>query len=564
MVPARKWIHLLGSSEWDSGRAITTADDGSIYITGSTWGDFDGQTNSGDCDVFITKFNSDGPKQWTQLLGSSSYDDGYSITTADDGSIYITGSTSGDLDGQTNSGVDDVFITKFNSDGSKRWTQLLGSSSYDYGNSITTADDGSIYITGSTNGNFDGQTNSGDSDVFITKFSSDGSKQWTQLLGSSDWDSAYSITTADDGSIYITGSTYGDLDGQTNSGGSDVFITKFNTDGSQQWTQLLGGWDDDNATSITTADDGSIYIAGHTWGDFDEQTNSGTRDVFISKFGLNDSPVGLASSTSTFDEGIAGGSVVATLRTSDVDAGETFTYALVNGEGGADNSAFAIDGDQLKIVDSVDFENKSSYSIRVQAKDSGGLTFQKVFTFSVNDLEEVPVIQSLEDASTHKKITTYKIEKPIVFSGQDIDTVIVGTKKKDKITGTLEGEVLAGIKGKNVLEGGEGADGFLFNQIDGFGNKHADKIKDFDSDEGDSILVDQDIFSLGKKIKLKVLTGNSKAKKAAKSKKDFVYAEKKGLLYFNENGKQNGWGDGGLFAKLQGAPELGADDFTIV
>ena len=390
------------------------------------------------------------------------------------------------------------------------------------------------------------------------------SRKWIHLLGSPEWDSGRAITTADDGSIYITGSTNGDLDGQTNSGGSDVFISKFNTDGSQQWTQLLGGWDDDNATSITTADDGSIYITGSTSGDLDGQTNSGTRDVFISKFGLNDSPVGLASSTSTFDENIAGGSVVATLRTSDVDAGETFTYALVNGEGGADNSAFAIDGDQLKIVDSVDFENKSSYSIRVQAKDSGGLTFQKVFTFSVNDLEEVPVIQSLEDASTHKKITTYKIEKPIVFSGQDIDTVIVGTKKKDKITGTLEGEVLAGIKGKNVLEGGEGADGFLFNQIDGFGNKHADKIKDFDSDEGDSILVDQDIFSLGKKIKLKVLTGKSKAKKAAKSKKDFVYAEKKGLLYFNENGKQNGWGDGGLFAKLQGAPELGADDFTIV
>mgnify|MGYP006220066029 FL=1 len=49
-----------------------------------------------------------------------------------------------------------------------------------------------------------------------------------------------------------------------------------------------------------------------------------------------------------------------------------------------------------------------------------------------------------------------------------------------------------------------------------------------------------------------------------KSNKDIVFDEKKGLLYFNENGKQKGWGDGGLFAKLQGAPELGADDFTIV
>ena len=50
----------------------------------------------------------------------------------------------------------------------------------------------------------------------------------------------------------------------------------------------------------------------------------------------------------------------------------------------------------------------------------------------------------------------------------------------------------------------------------------------------------------------------------AKIKDDFVCDEKKDLLYFNENGKQKGWGDGGLFAILQGAPELGDDDFTIV
>ena len=53
-------------------------------------------------------------------------------------------------------------------------------------------------------------------------------------------------------------------------------------------------------------------------------------------------------------------------------------------------------------------------------------------------------------------------------------------------------------------------------------------------------------------------------KTSSKGIEDFVYDEKKGLLYFNENGKEKGWGDGGLFVKLQGAPELGTNDFTIV
>ena len=46
---------------------------------------------------------------------------------------------------------------------------------------------------------------------------------------------------------------------------------------------------------------------------------------------------------------------------------------------------------------------------------------------------------------------------------------------------------------------------------------------------------------------------HTQAMKAAKSKSDFVYNEAKGLLYFNENGRQEGWGNGGLFANFQNA-----------
>ena len=66
--------------------------------------------------------------------------------------------------------------------------------------------------------------------------------------------------------------------------------------------------------------------------------------------------------------------------------------------------------------------------------------------------------------------------------------MIIGTNKKDKITGTSDGEVLAGMKGKDVLKGGDSADGFLFNQPKEFCNNYADKMKDFDSKEGDSFM----------------------------------------------------------------------------
>jgi serralysin len=80
------------------------------------------------------------------------------------------------------------------------------------------------------------------------------------------------------------------------------------------------------------------------------------------------------------------------------------------------------------------------------------------------------------------------LKESIPIGGQDLKTFIVGTNNKDKVTGTFEGEVLAGGVGRDVLKGRGGADGFQFNQPNEYGKKKADKIKDFDSDEGDSSL----------------------------------------------------------------------------
>jgi hypothetical protein len=179
------------------------------------------------------------------------------------------------------------------------------------------------------------------------------------------------------------------------------------------------------------------------------------------------------------------------------------------------------------------------------------------------DPSELPTIESISDVEAIEEISNFALNNGLLLKNNFIDTIIVGTKKKDVIIGSSEGEVIAGLENKDVLKGGDGADGFLFSTNE-FGNKKADLIRDFDPDEGDSIVVKQDTFNIYGKIKIKSVNGKSKAKQAAKSKNDFIYDNKNGLLYFNEDGKEKGWGDGGLLAKLQGKPDLSADDFTIV
>ena len=82
---------------------------------------------------FVCLYENDGVKLWTKLWGTVSDDRGYGITVDNNGYVYVVGITSGNLDGNINSGAIDIFLTKFNSSGEKVWTKLWGTVADDYG-----------------------------------------------------------------------------------------------------------------------------------------------------------------------------------------------------------------------------------------------------------------------------------------------------------------------------------------------------------------------------------------------------------------------------------------------
>ena len=89
-------------------------------MTGYTAGGLDGNTSAGDKDLFVVKYNSSGTKQWTKQLGTSSSDNATGVATDSSGNVYVTGWTYGGLDGNTNAGIWDIFVVKYNSDGVKQ------------------------------------------------------------------------------------------------------------------------------------------------------------------------------------------------------------------------------------------------------------------------------------------------------------------------------------------------------------------------------------------------------------------------------------------------------------
>ena len=162
-------------------------------MAGGTNGGLDGNTNAGNTDLFVVKYNSSGTWQWTKQNGTDRYDEARGVATDSSGNVYVTGYTEGGLDGNTSAGNADLFVVKYNSSGTKQWTKQLGSSSRDYANGIVTDSSGSVYVSGTTYGGLDGNTSAGNADLFVVKYNSSGTKQWTQQLGTSSTDSANGI-----------------------------------------------------------------------------------------------------------------------------------------------------------------------------------------------------------------------------------------------------------------------------------------------------------------------------------------------------------------------------------
>ncbi len=149
----------------NTGLDLAIDDSDNIFVTGYTTGGLRG-SNSGESDLILVKYNSDGQRQWTRQLGTSGQDEGKGITLDSSNNIYITGhtfgntngnpSSSGGLDGNSHSGSWDLFLVKYDSSGTKQWTKTMGTSATDQGRGVTVDSSNNIYVTGYSAGAFDG------------------------------------------------------------------------------------------------------------------------------------------------------------------------------------------------------------------------------------------------------------------------------------------------------------------------------------------------------------------------------------------------------------------------
>jgi hypothetical protein len=321
-TPSFEWVKQTGGPAAQSAFTIAVDLTGNIYTTGWFTGtaDFDPGTGIfnltavGNNDIFVLKLDPYGDFIWAKSFGGSADDIGQEIIVDNSGNVYTTGRFQGAVDfdpgagvlNLTSSGLNDIFISKFDSLGNLIWAKTFGGSLHDDGRSLAFDLAGNLYTTGEFSDTVDfnpgtGIFNliaSGYNDMFILKLDVLGNFVWAKRVGGNDTNFGGSIAINSQG-IYIVGAYAGTADfdpgpgvyNLTSAGIEDIFVLKLDVAGNYAWAKSVGGINYDGGISTALDQAGNIYTTGAFMGtaDFDtgpgilNMTSSGGGDIFVLK-----------------------------------------------------------------------------------------------------------------------------------------------------------------------------------------------------------------------------------------------------------------------------------------
>jgi hypothetical protein len=316
-----------------------------LYVTGEYTGTVAfnpaggaSHTSNGAQDAFLSKFASDGTFQWVKTWGGTGRDVSNGIVVDSSGNVYVSGpfvntvdfNPSGGASHTSNAGgMNNIFLSKFASDGTFQWVKTWGPSDGGAeGYSIAIDGSNNVYVVGDFSGTtcdfnpwgtHDVHTNHPTDpswthgplfDAYLSKFDSSGNFLWAKTWGGEGYDDGPGVAVDGLGNVYVGGmyasqtinfdpaGGLGGLGHPAHDSGIvvDVFLSKFNSSGIFQWVRTWGGQGTDEVGQTVTVDrSNNVYVAGRfgctncdfnpgPGGTADLRSSHGGLDAFVSKF----------------------------------------------------------------------------------------------------------------------------------------------------------------------------------------------------------------------------------------------------------------------------------------
>jgi uncharacterized repeat protein (TIGR01451 family) len=284
------WAHAFGATEYDEAENIWLDAAGNLLVSGRFWGpvDFDpgpatvtlGYGNG--IASFVTKWDPNGNFLWAK--GMFGNDDVYPYGLATDvlDNVYSAGVFYGNIDFDpgtgvstlVSAGIDDVFITKWNTNGDFIWAKRIGGTNIDGLNVITLTESGNLFLGGVFRGTVDfdpgiGTVNHTASptidDGYIVKLDTSGNLIWARPIPCTNGSQVRTLQVKEDKEVIAAGAFSLSMDvdpdavgvyNLTSQGGQDAFTLRWLQDTCPQVALVV-----DSLRDVTCAESG--YAAAH-------------------------------------------------------------------------------------------------------------------------------------------------------------------------------------------------------------------------------------------------------------------------------------------------------------
>lgn len=359
------WVYHPVSTSSDYGWSIAVDDDQNCYITGNfigtiTYSPLAPIASPSASSIIVVKLNPAGVPVWAKVASGSPQNQGTGIALDNAGNVFITGFFTGTVNFgpySVTSGAGDrnIFLAKYNNNGTEQWVQGTGSPSFsDYGMDVCTDNLGNAYITGyfRTTISFGAHTvvSAGADDMFLAKYNSAGTCQWAVRGGGSSIDRGHAVHCDQYNNIYVTGFYYSTaVFGSftlTPGGFNELFVARYNSNGVLEMIKGVNGPNYEEGHCIYNDQQGNTYVSGMfgsttSFGNI-TVTASGSRDLFVTRFSMtaasdtvNNLPAGSYTATVTDINGCTASGTVSITQPTPVVVAPTVTHATCYGGTGS-------------------------------------------------------------------------------------------------------------------------------------------------------------------------------------------------------------------------------------
>ncbi len=268
------WARKGASSGSDIAYGVPTDSIGNSYVTGSfsgtiNFGSFSLTSGGGSTNVFLVKYDPSGKELWVVKGDSTTASGGNSVAVDASDNVYITGyyNTSGLTFGSvslTNTAGNNYFLVKYNSAGVAQWGRQSISLGDIYGYAVGTDLVGNIYTTGSYSDDVSfgafGLSVAGSKDMFLTKYDSAGNEQWAKNSTGNSAETGFGVVTDSANNVYVTGNFSGKASfgpfNLNSSGDTDAFLVNYNTNGTALMLKKGGSSNADQANGVAVGRSG--------------------------------------------------------------------------------------------------------------------------------------------------------------------------------------------------------------------------------------------------------------------------------------------------------------------